>query len=204
MCLVFFLQGLSCLKNLQHLSLSHNHLARVNEIENCMLLQTLNLQANNLQEVGWYQFIFTVCAVNVLNFLFGPWNLLQLMRLALFCGFHPFQPPHVVNSVLLRELKLDDNSISSLEPLSRAWLPLLQILSVSQNRWELQFINVVTPLICNANTRLYSLKNYIHIGVLEWGALVFLSGSSNKFFPCTRLDTYHDKSECGAESQCES
>jgi len=56
------------------------------------------------------------------------------MRLALFYGFHLFQPPHVVNSVLLRELKLDDNSISSLQPLSRAWLPLLQTLSVSQNR----------------------------------------------------------------------
>lgn len=53
--ILFFLQGLSCLKNLQHLSLAHNHLARVNEIENCMLLQMLNLQANNLQEVGCYQ-----------------------------------------------------------------------------------------------------------------------------------------------------
>ena len=52
LCVLLFLQGLSCLKNLQHLSLSHNHLARVNDIENCMLLRTLNLQANNLQEVG--------------------------------------------------------------------------------------------------------------------------------------------------------
>ncbi|KAJ7369251.1 Leucine-rich repeat and IQ domain-containing protein 1 [Desmophyllum pertusum] len=57
-----------------------------------MLLQTLNLQANNLQ-----------------------------------------QPPRLVNNVLLRELRLDDNSISSFESLSRAWLPLLQTLSVSQN-----------------------------------------------------------------------
>lgn len=73
--------------------------------------------------------------------------------------FHPLQPPHLVNSVLLRELKLDDNSISSLEPLSKAWLPLLQTLSVSQNRLELQ--NVNTPLNCGAYGRLRSLKNYI-------------------------------------------
>ena len=45
-------QGLSCLTNLQHLSLAHNHLARVYDIDKAMLLQTLNLQANNLQEVS--------------------------------------------------------------------------------------------------------------------------------------------------------
>ena len=49
-------------------------------------------------------------------------------------SFYSSQPPRVVNSVLLRELRLDDNSISSLDALSTAWLPLLQILSVSQNR----------------------------------------------------------------------
>ena len=53
-CLLNFFppQGLSCLTNLQHLSLAHNHLARVYDIDKAMLLQTLNLQANNLQEVS--------------------------------------------------------------------------------------------------------------------------------------------------------
>ena len=59
-------------------------------------------------------------------------------------SFYSSQPPRVVNSVLLRELRLDDNSISSLDALSTAWLPLLQILSVSQNRWE-------TKRVCNSS-----------------------------------------------------
>lgn len=50
--LFFSRQGLSGLSRLQHLSLAHNHLARVSEIDNCLLLQTLNLRANNLLEVS--------------------------------------------------------------------------------------------------------------------------------------------------------
>ena len=142
------LQGLSCLRNLQHLSLAHNHLARVNEIENCMLLQTLNLQGNNLQQVGGYQFYSLCDTVFVLLYGFiimiydctAPRILFEPLSYSFpfskYLWFHLLQPPHLVNSILLRELKLDDNSISSLEPLSSAWLPLLQTLSVSQNRWD--------------------------------------------------------------------
>ena len=69
--------------------------------------------------------------------------------------FFPLQPPHLTNCVLLRELRLDDNSISSLDSLSTAWLPLLQLLSVSQNRFVqplLQLLSVsqnrfVQPLL---------------------------------------------------------
>ena len=57
-----FSQGLSCLTNLQHLDLSNNHLARVTDIERCMLLQTFNLQANNLQEVRNWWFACDVTA----------------------------------------------------------------------------------------------------------------------------------------------
>lgn len=39
------------------------------------------------------------------------------------------------NQVLLRELRLDDNSISCLDGLAACcWLPLLERLSVAQNR----------------------------------------------------------------------
>ncbi|KAI9547547.1 hypothetical protein NQZ68_017100 [Dissostichus eleginoides] len=44
------------------------------------------------------------------------------------------QPPSLSNQVLLSELHLQDNSISSLQSLSAAWMPLLQQLSVAQNR----------------------------------------------------------------------
>lgn len=44
------------------------------------------------------------------------------------------QPPRLTNQVLLRELHLDDNSISSLLGLSACWLPLMQHLSVAKNR----------------------------------------------------------------------
>ena len=57
-----FSQGLSYLTNLQHLNLSNNHLARVTDIERCMLLQTFNLQANNLQEVRNWWFACDVTA----------------------------------------------------------------------------------------------------------------------------------------------
>lgn len=46
----------------------------------------------------------------------------------------PHQLPGLNNQVLLRELRLDDNSISSLEGLADCWLPLLELLSVAQNR----------------------------------------------------------------------
>lgn len=96
--------------------------------------------------------------------------LLQLISYIL--RFHPLQPPHLVNTVLLRELKLDDNSISSMEPLSKAWLPLLQTLSVSQNRWELQNVQLDTPLICDAKRGLSSLKNYRYILLESWNGVL--------------------------------
>lgn len=45
------------------------------------------------------------------------------------------QPPRLDNQVLLRELHLDDNSISSLQGLAACWLPLMQHLSVAKNRY---------------------------------------------------------------------
>lgn len=44
------------------------------------------------------------------------------------------QPPQLDNQVLLRELRLDDNSICCLDGLAACWLPLLESLSVAQNR----------------------------------------------------------------------
>lgn len=50
------------------------------------------------------------------------------------CFFLFHQPPNLKNQVLLRELRLDDNSLSSLQGLAACWLPLMQHLSVAQNR----------------------------------------------------------------------
>ena len=46
------LQGLCNLPRLQHLSCSHNHLPHVKEIDQCALLHSLDLRANNLQQVS--------------------------------------------------------------------------------------------------------------------------------------------------------
>ena len=43
------------------------------------------------------------------------------------------QAPHLPHHVLLRELRLDDNSLTYISPLCQAWLPLLQILSLAGN-----------------------------------------------------------------------
>lgn len=45
-----------------------------------------------------------------------------------------FQVPVVRNQVLLRQLALNDNSISGLQGLSSSWLPLLTEISLSKNR----------------------------------------------------------------------
>ena len=52
-----------------------------------------------------------------------------------------FQPPELPNHVLLRELHLSENNISSIDCLSSQWLPLLQHLYVDNNR--LVFIMLV-------------------------------------------------------------
>ena len=43
------------------------------------------------------------------------------------------QPPKLSNHVLLRELVLDDNNLTSLESLTHTWLPLMQRLHLAQN-----------------------------------------------------------------------
>jgi len=81
------------------------------------------------------------------------------------------QPPLLSNHVLLQELILDDNSISTLEPLADVWLPSLQVLSVKQNRWK-QLRNL--PLL---NCWWTSVRNciFLNLGCFERCKLGFNS-----------------------------
>ena len=56
--------------------------------------------------------------------------LVHVVGVPLFCTI---QVPHLPHHVVLRELKLEDNSLTDVSPLCRAWLPLLQTLSLARN-----------------------------------------------------------------------
>ena len=47
--------------------------------------------------------------------------------------FTLWQHPSLCDHVLLRELYLDENSLSDVTAITKAWLPLLQTLSLSNN-----------------------------------------------------------------------
>ena len=49
--IISLLQGISCLPDLQYLSFGENHLPSLVGIEECPVLQCVNLQQNNLQMV---------------------------------------------------------------------------------------------------------------------------------------------------------
>ncbi|MEE6516899.1 hypothetical protein FKM82_026743, partial [Ascaphus truei] len=72
------------------------------------------------------------CSFNYLTELEGIQNcgLLQILKLQ---GNNLCKPPTLNNHVLLREIYLDDNNLSAVEGISSCWLPLLQVLSISQN-----------------------------------------------------------------------
>ena len=57
-------------------------------------------------------------------------------------SFGHIQPPVLSNHVLLREVHLSENSISSLQLLSEQWLPVLQCLYVDNNRLVHSVINL--------------------------------------------------------------
>ena len=84
----------------------------VEGLSNCHCLQHILLGQNNLQQVNPMNWC---CAVH------GVMGLLAV------------QVPLLVNHVLLRELSLEENSISDVTPITGAWLPLLQSLCLANN-----------------------------------------------------------------------
>uniref|UniRef100_H3D883 Uncharacterized protein n=1 Tax=Tetraodon nigroviridis TaxID=99883 RepID=H3D883_TETNG len=107
--------GLESLKSLQKLSLDHNELISTTGLSHMYTLLHLSCSHNHLTSVEGLE---NNALLHTLD--------LRANSLA--------APPRLPNQVLLRELHLDDNSISSLQGLSACWLPLMQHLSVAQNR----------------------------------------------------------------------
>nr|XP_014349539.1 PREDICTED: leucine-rich repeat and IQ domain-containing protein 1 isoform X2 [Latimeria chalumnae] len=146
------------LENLYVLLLSKNQLSSIHGLEGCINLRTLELSYNNVTRIGGLESLKNLqrlvmdhnqlittkglcetptlmhldCSFNHLSSIEGIENcgLLQTLMLQ---GNNLTELPCLVNHVLLRELHLDDNSISSLKTLTLCWLPLLELLSVSQS-----------------------------------------------------------------------
>ncbi|NXX38018.1 LRIQ1 protein, partial [Tricholaema leucomelas] len=155
------IQVIDCehLENLCVLILNKNHLSSVCGLDDCINLRNLELSYNRITQVGGLKslknlqqlildhnrlistkglceaptLIHLDCSFNLLTQVEGIENcgLLQILKLQ---GNNLQELPRLENHVLLRELYLDDNSISAVRMLSSYWLPLLQIVLLSQNR----------------------------------------------------------------------
>ncbi|XP_023572025.1 leucine-rich repeat and IQ domain-containing protein 1 [Octodon degus] len=128
--------GLDGCTNIQNLELSHNKITRLGGLESLKNLQQLIVDHNQLISTKCLcdtpTIIHLDCSYNNLTDVEGIENcgLLQVLKLQ---GNYLSKLPSLGNHVLLRELYLDDNSISTMESFSSYWLPLLQNLSISQN-----------------------------------------------------------------------
>nr|XP_028602340.1 leucine-rich repeat and IQ domain-containing protein 1 isoform X1 [Podarcis muralis]XP_028602341.1 leucine-rich repeat and IQ domain-containing protein 1 isoform X1 [Podarcis muralis]XP_028602342.1 leucine-rich repeat and IQ domain-containing protein 1 isoform X1 [Podarcis muralis] len=130
------LHGLYGCTNLWNLELSYNKITRIGGLESLKNLQRLVIDHNQLISTKGLShtptLVYIDCSFNHLTHIDGIENcgLLQILKLQ-GNNFNEF--PSLENHVLLRELYLEDNSISTMEKLSTYWLPLLQILFISQN-----------------------------------------------------------------------
>ncbi|CAG5957588.1 unnamed protein product, partial [Menidia menidia] len=131
------IHGLSGADNLNILDLSHNSITRIAGLESVTRLQRLSVAHNQLISTKGLRDVYTLLHLdlshNHLTRVEGLENSALLHTLDLRSNSLS-EPPGLNNQVLLREVRLDDNSISSVEGLAACWLPLMQTLSVSQNR----------------------------------------------------------------------
>ncbi|KAM4573715.1 leucine-rich repeat- and IQ domain-containing protein 1 [Odontesthes bonariensis] len=131
------IHGLSGADSLSVLDLSHNSITRIAGLESASRLQRLSVDHNQLISTKGLRDVYTLlhldCSHNHLTSVEGLENSALLHTLDLRSNSLT-EPPSLNNQVLLREVRLDDNSISSLQGLAACWLPLMQNLSVAQNR----------------------------------------------------------------------
>ncbi|XP_068594980.1 leucine-rich repeat and IQ domain-containing protein 1 [Brachionichthys hirsutus] len=131
------IHGLEGVENLDILELSRNSITRIAGLVSTRRLQRLSVDHNQLISTKGLKDVYTLlhlnCSHNHLDRVEGLENNALLNTLDLRANGLT-KPPSLNNQVLLRELYLDDNSISSLQGLTACWLPLMQHLSVAQNR----------------------------------------------------------------------
>ncbi|CAG05590.1 unnamed protein product, partial [Tetraodon nigroviridis] len=144
------------MKSLRILQLSHNRLTSIHGLAGAENLDVLDLSYNSITRICKQTHLFdSLLSCLRWSNLFGyktdkPVFLHKGRHAPYFDSFttktynlcsklyikhNLVTPPRLPNQVLLRELHLDDNSISSLQGLSACWLPLMQHLSVAQNRY---------------------------------------------------------------------
>ncbi|XP_060101131.1 leucine-rich repeat and IQ domain-containing protein 1 [Heteronotia binoei] len=130
------IHGLYGCSNLWNLEFSYNKITRIGGLESLKNLQRLVVNHNQLISTKGLSdastLIYIDCSFNNLTHIEGIENcgLLQILKLQ---GNNLNELPNLENHVLLRELYLEDNSISTFEKFSNYWLPLLHVLSFSQN-----------------------------------------------------------------------
>ncbi|PKU49681.1 leucine-rich repeat and iq domain-containing protein 1 [Limosa lapponica baueri] len=161
--------GLDGCVNLQNLELSYNRITRIGGLESLKNLQQLIVDHNQLISTKGLceapSLIHLDCSFNHLTQVEGIENcgLLQILKLQ---GNNLQELPRLENHVLLRELYLDDNSISAVRMLSLYWLPLLQTLLLSQNR-----LTELVPLNSFVSLEKLDIKNNCLAdlkGVITW------------------------------------
>ncbi|XP_034258768.1 leucine-rich repeat and IQ domain-containing protein 1 isoform X1 [Pantherophis guttatus] len=130
------LHGLYGCSNLLNLELSYNKITRIGGLETLKKLQRLAVDHNQLISTKGLSatptLLYLDCSFNHLTHIEGieDCGLLQILKLQ---GNNLNEFPKLENHVLLRELYLEDNNISRLGKFTDYWLPLLQILFISQN-----------------------------------------------------------------------
>ncbi|KAG2459831.1 leucine-rich repeat and IQ domain-containing protein 1 [Polypterus senegalus] len=151
------IHGLDGASNLQVLEMSYNNITRIGGLESLKKLQRLVIDHNQLINTKGLKETPTLlhlnCAYNHLSNIEGIDHCILLQTLNLQ-GNNFNEPPSLLNHVLLKELYLDDNNISSLENLSLSWLPVLRLLSVSQN-----IITHLLPLSDLISLRKFKINN---------------------------------------------
>uniref|UniRef100_A0A8C4HPP3 Leucine-rich repeat and IQ domain-containing protein 1 n=1 Tax=Dicentrarchus labrax TaxID=13489 RepID=A0A8C4HPP3_DICLA len=188
------IHGLTGAENLDVLDLSHNSLTRIGEsrgfchvashfsslagLESVRRLQRLSVDHNQLISTKGLRDVYTLlhlnCSHNHLASVEGLENSALLNTLDLRANSFT-EPPSLNNQVLLRELHLDDNSISSLQGLIACWLPLMQHLSVAQNRYILlvlidislclRLVHIMSFLLCRLFTHLLYMQLFVFLCV---------------------------------------
>ncbi|XP_064199070.1 leucine-rich repeat and IQ domain-containing protein 1 [Anguilla rostrata] len=130
------IHGLEDAVNLDVLELSHNRISRLGGLESQKRLQRLLIDHNQLISTRGLSELYTLlyldCGYNHLTSMGDIENCALLSTLKLQ-GNNLTEPPSLKNHILMKELYLDDNIVSSLDSLSVCWLPLLQLISASKN-----------------------------------------------------------------------
>jgi len=130
------LNGLKHLPSLISLDVSNNNITRLNGVEQCINLLHLNVDNNQLLSVkclGYLnQLVLLSCTNNLLSVIDCIHEMPYMTQLCLN-GNNFTELPNFQCNVLLTEVHIDNNNLSTFNDMSLCWLPSLKILSMAGN-----------------------------------------------------------------------